>query len=271
MWIPRGSTRVRRSGVLATLVVVLIGATGASGQTQDAVVQRIKATAPFQQAVAFLDGDYDRFVRELVTLTEIPAPPFKGVARGTAYLAMLKDAGLVDVERDQEGNVMGVWKGTRSGASMLAVLSHLDTVFPEGTDVKIKRTGTRLAAPGVGDDTRALAMMLTAIRAMKAAKLQTRDDILFVGNVGEEGEGDLRGVRYLLTKGKYKERIRQMIAIDGGEQGNMTNGALGSERYRVTFKGPGGHSYGAFGMVSPSLAMGNAIAKFSRVQVPRTP
>jgi len=271
MWIPRGSTRVRRSGVLATLVVVLIGATGASGQTPDAVVQRIKATAPFQQAVAFLDGDYDRFVRELVTLTEIPAPPFKEDARGTAYLAMLKDAGLVDVERDQEGNVMGVWKGTRTGASMLAVLSHLDTVFPEGTDVKIKRTGTRLAAPGVGDDTRALAMMLTAIRAMKAAKLQTRDDILFVGNVGEEGEGDLRGVRYLLTKGKYKERIRQMIAIDGGEQGNMTNGALGSKRYRVTFKGPGGHSYGAFGMVSPSLAMGNAIAKFSRVQVPRTP
>ena len=254
-------------GFLAALFL----APGASAQTPDAVVQRIKATASFQQAVAFLDGDYDRFVRELVTLTEIPAPPFKEDARGAAYLAMLKEAGLADVERDPEGNVMGVWKGTRSGGSMLAVLSHLDTVFPEGTDVKVKRTGTRLAAPGIGDDTRALAMMLTAIRAMTAAKLQTRDDILFVGNVGEEGEGDLRGVKYLLTKGKYKERIRQLIAIDGGEQGNMTNGALGSKRYRVTFKGPGGHSYGAFGMVSPSLAMGNAIAKFSRVQVPATP
>ena len=94
-------------------------------------------------------------------------------------------------------------------------------------------------------------MMLTAIRAMRAAKLQTRDDILFVGNVGEEGEGDLRGVKFLLTKGKYKDRIRQFIAIDGGAQGSMTNGALGSLRYRVTFKGPGGHSYGAFGIVSP--------------------
>ncbi len=252
-------------------LAILAGALAAEAQTPDAVVQRIKASASFEQAAAFLDSDYDRFVRELIALTEIPAPPFKEDARGAAYLKMLQDAGLTDVERDPEGNVMGVWKGTGGGTSMLAVLSHLDTVFPEGTNVTVKRNGTRLAAPGIGDDTRALAMMLTAIRAMRAAKLQTRDDILFVGNVGEEGEGDLRGVKYLLTKGKYKDRIRQMIAIDGGEQGNMTTGALGSKRYRVTFKGPGGHSYGAFGMVSPSLAMGNAIARFSRVQVPAKP
>ena len=237
----------------------------------DSLVQRIKASAGFKQAAAFLDSDYDRFVRELITLNEIPAPPFKEQARGTAYLTMLKDAGLSDVERDPEGNVMGIWKGARSGGPLLAVLAHLDTVFPEGTDVHVKRKGTRLEAPGIGDDTRALALMLTVIRAMKAAGLQTRDDILFVGNVGEEGEGDLRGVKYLLHKGKYKDRIRQFIAIDGGNQGNMTNGALGSKRYRVTFKGPGGHSYGAFGVVSPSLAMGNAIAKFSRIQVPAHP
>jgi len=252
-------------------LALLAGALVAEAQTPDAVVQRIKAGAPFQQAAAFLDSDYDRFVRELIALTEIPAPPFKEDARGAAYLKMLQDAGLTDVERDPEGNVMGVWKGVGGGTSMLAVLSHLDTVFPEGTNVTVKKNGTRLSAPGIGDDTRALAMMLTAIRAMRAAKLQTRDDILFVGNVGEEGEGDLRGVKYLLTKGKYKDRIRQMVAIDGGDQGNMTTGALGSKRYRVTFKGPGGHSYGAFGLVSPSLAMGNAIAKFSRVQVPTKP
>jgi tripeptide aminopeptidase len=233
-------------------------------------VHAIKASAGFRQASAFLETDYNRFVQELVTLTEIPAPPFKETVRGGAYLEMLRSAGLSDVERDAEGNVMGIWKG-RGGGQVLAVLSHLDTVFPEGTDVKVKRSGTRLAAPGVGDDTRALAMMLTVIRAMRAAKLGTVDDVVFVGNVGEEGEGDLRGVKYLLTKGKYKDRVRQMIAIDGGAQGNMTNGALGSKRYRVTFKGPGGHSYGAFGLVSPSLAMGNAIAKFSHLQVPSTP
>jgi tripeptide aminopeptidase len=151
------------------------------------------------------------------------------------------------------------------------VLAHLDTVFPEGTDVHVKRDGTKLRAPGIGDDTRALALMLTMIRAMDAAHIQTANDILFVGNVGEEGEGDLRGAKYLLLKGKYKDRVKSFISIDGGDQGNITNGALGSKRYRVTFKGPGGHSYGAFGIVNPAFAMGEAIAKFSRITVPANP
>src|SRR5215204_3629194 len=175
----------------------------------------------FQQARAFIKTDRDRFVRELVTLTEIPAPPFKEERRARAYLDMLKEHGLSDVEMDQEGNVMGVRKGT-GGAPMLAVLAHLDTVFPEGTDVKVKREGTRLMAPGVGDDTRGLVLMLSVIRAMNAGKLTTAADVLFVGNVGEEGEGDLRGVKYLLQRGKYKGRIGQFLAIDGGEQGSIT-------------------------------------------------
>lgn len=250
----------------------MLSASLAPAQTPAAAVERVKASPAFTAAAQFLDGDYERFVRELIQLTEIPAPPFKEDARGAAYLRLLQDAGLTAVERDAEGNVMGVWRGSNApGGPMLAVLAHLDTVFPEGTDVKVKRTGTRLEAPGVGDDTRGLAMMLTAIRAMRASGLRTRDDILFVGNVGEEGEGDLRGVKYLLAKGKYKDRIRQFVAIDGGDQSYLTNGAVGSKRYRVTFKGPGGHSFGAFGLVSPSLAMGNAIQKFSRLQVPANP
>ena len=106
---------------------------------------------------------------------------------------------------------------------------------------------------------------------MDAAKVQTPGDILFVGNVGEEGEGDLRGAKYLLQKGKYKDRIKQFISIDGGTQDGIVNGGLGSHRYRVTFKGPGGHSYGAFGLVSPAFAMGNAMTKFSQLQVPASP
>jgi acetylornithine deacetylase/succinyl-diaminopimelate desuccinylase-like protein len=154
---------------------------------------------------------------------------------------------------------------------MVAVVAHLDTVFPEGTDVTVKRAGTRLSAPGVGDNTRGAALMLAVIRAMNAAGFQTRADILFVGNVGEEGEGDLRGVKFLMQKGKYKDRITQFVAIDGGDQGSITRGGVGSRRYRVTFKGPGGHSYGAFGLVNPAYAMGSAIAKFSRIQVPAQP
>jgi tripeptide aminopeptidase len=224
----------------------------------------------FQQARAFIKTDHDRFVRELVTLTEIPAPPFKEERRARAYLAMLKEHGLSDAEMDQEGNVMGLRKGT-GGAPMLAVLAHLDTVFPEGTDVTVKREGTRLMAPGVGDDTRGLALMLSVIRAMTAARFSTAGDILFVGNVGEEGEGDLRGVKFLLHRGKYQDRIKKFLAIDGGDQGGITRGAVGSKRYRVTYKGPGGHSYGAFGLVNPAYAMATTMARFSDLQVPASP
>jgi len=233
-------------------------------------VARIVGSAQFREAKAFIRGDHERFVRELIALTEIPAPPFKEERRARAYLAMLEQHGLADVERDEEGNVMGVRRGT-GGGPMLAVLAHLDTVFPEGTSVKVRREGTRLLAPGVGDDTRGLALMLSIIRAMNAATFTTRADILFVGNVGEEGEGDLRGVKYLLRKGKYKDRIKQVIAIDGGEQGSITRAGVGSKRYRVAFKGPGGHSYGAFGLVNPAYAMAAAIARFSDVQVPASP
>jgi len=245
----------------------------ATAQTADALVSGIISSANFKSATTFFEGDHDRFVRELITLTEIPAPPFKEKARATAYLEMLRGLGLSDAEMDAEGNVMGIRRGTGNAAdrSVLAVLAHLDTVFPEGTDVKVKRDGTKLMAPGVGDDTRGLALILSIVRAMDAARFQTPKDILFVGNVGEEGEGDLRGVKYLLQRGKYKDRIKSFISIDGGDQGPIVNGALGSKRYRVTFKGPGGHSYNAFGLVSPAFAMGTAIAKFSRVMVPSKP
>ena len=256
--------------ILTALLGVWAAVLQPAAQTAAPDVSRTIESADFREAKAFIRTDYDRFVKELIALTEIPAPPFKEERRAAAYLAMLQQHGLSDVERDQEGNVMGVRRGT-GGGPMLAVLAHLDTVFPEGTDVKVRREGTRLMAPGIGDDTRALALMLSVIRAMNAATLATRSDILFVGNVGEEGEGDLRGVKYLLRKGKYKDRIRLFLAIDGGEQGTITRGGVGSKRYRVTFKGPGGHSYGAFGLVNPAYAMAAAIARFSDVQVPASP
>jgi tripeptide aminopeptidase len=251
-------------------LLAIVTATSVGAQTADARIQQLVASASFKEATAFLERDYDRFIRELITLTEIPAPPFKEQARAAAYLELLRGVGLADVELDAEGNAMGVRKG-RAGGSMLAVVAHLDTVFPEGTDVRVTREGTRLMAPGVGDDTRALALLLTLVRAMDAAKVETDADILFVGGVGEEGEGDLRGVKYLLQSGKYKGRIQRFVAIDGSDQSGISNGALGSKRYRVTFKGPGGHSFRAFGVVSPAFAMGNAMTKLARIQVPTIP
>lgn len=252
----------------ALIAIALLFAPAASAQ--EAVVKQILESPQFKEATAFIQKDHDRFVKELIQLTEIPAPPFKEEARAKVYLEMLRASGLSDVEMDAEGNVMGLRKGT-GGGNIVAVVAHLDTVFPEGTDVTVKREGTKLSAPGVGDNTRGAAVMLALIRAMNAAQFQTVDDILFVGNVGEEGEGDLRGVKFLMQKGKYKDRIKEFIAIDGGQQGSITRGGVGSRRYRVTFKGPGGHSYGAFGLVNPAFAMGNAIAKFSRITVPQQP
>lgn len=261
-----------RSRTALLLALTLVAAAAPRAQAPDAGVQAIVDSPGFKQATAFIRSDYDRFVKELIAITEIPAPPFKEAARARAYAQMLREAGLTDVEIDAEGNAIGLRRGTGpAGGPVVAVVAHLDTVFPEGTDVTVKREGTRLMAPGIGDDSRGLAVMLAAIRAMNAGKFRTTHDILFVGSVGEEGEGDLRGVKFLFQKGKYKDRIRSFLAVDGGAQGSITTGGVGSKRYRAVFKGPGGHSYGAFGLVNPAYALAFAAADFSKLQVPSDP
>ncbi len=249
---------------------LVLGSARAAESPDDVRARQIVNAPSYKAAVAAFERDYERFVDELIRLTEIPAPPFKEQLRAEAYAKLLREVGLEQVEIDAEGNALGLWRGT-GGGPLLAVAAHLDTVFPEGTDVRVKRQGTRLLAPGVGDDTRGLAFLLAAIRAMRAAKVTTTSDILFVGNVGEEGPGDLRGVRYLFGQSPWRDRIKRFITVDGRSNDLITNGALGSKRYRVTFKGPGGHSWGAFGQASPAFALGNAIAKLSKVVVPKQP
>ena len=268
--------RVRPTcGLIISCLVLAIG-TGAAAQSatpaENALARNVVGDPRFRAAVGAFDRDFERFVNELIQLTEIPAPPFGEGPRAQAYLAMLKDAGLENVEMDAEGNVMGLRRGKSGGAvPLLAVAAHLDTVFPAGTDVKVKRSGTRLVAPGIGDDTRGLAFLLALIRAMRDGKVETAGDILFIGNVGEEGPGDLRGVRYLFTQGPWKDKIKRFITVDGANLDIVTNSGLGSLRYRVTFKGPGGHSWGAFGNVSPAFAMGEAIARLGQLVVPKKP
>ncbi|MGH7153855.1 MAG: M20/M25/M40 family metallo-hydrolase [Acetobacteraceae bacterium] len=235
----------------------------------DTVVRRICATEAFHRAEAVLGEQHERMVGDIVRLTEIPAPPFQEAERAAAFLAMVQEHGLTNVQIDAAGNVTGLRRG--GGEGILCVAAHLDTVFPAGTDVTVRRQGTRLMAPGVGDDTRSLAVLLAWLRAMDAAGIATRKDLLIVGDVGEEGPGDLRGMRHLFLEGEYHGRIDCFITVDSPDMGQITTGGVGSKRYRVTFQGPGGHSYGAFGLVNPLYAMADAIQRLSRIEVPIEP
>ncbi len=256
-----------RTATLALLLAIIGGA--ASAQTGN--VQRVLADPKFQAAQEFIAKDHDRFVRETIQITEIEAPPFKEAKRAKVFMEMLRQSGLSDVEIDPEGNVIGLRRGTGTGP-LIAIAAHLDTVFPEGTNVKVRREGSRLYAPGVGDDSRAVAVLLEIVRAMDSAKIQTSSDILFVADVGEEGPGDLRGMKYLFQKGPYKDKIKMFISLDPfGWGSDVTTAGMGSKRFKVIFTGPGGHSFGSFGLVNPAYALGNAIAKLSKMQVPQRP
>jgi tripeptide aminopeptidase len=234
-------------------------------------VQRTLAGRRFKAAKAHIDAHFDRIVTETITLTEIPSPPFGEARRAQAFQALLAaEPSLRDVSRDAEGNITALRRG--SGKSpLLVVAAHLDTVFPADTDVTVRRVGDELHAPGVGDDTVSLAVMLAFIRAMDAAHVRTKADILFVGDVGEEGPGNLRGMRHLFTKGPYAGKISAFISLEPGDEPEVTNGGVGSVRYHVTFNGPGGHSYGAFGLVNPAYAMGGAIDRIAAIKVPANP
>lgn len=260
---------------LVSLASIALTAPQADAATsQEAAAQALFKNAKFAKAQSSLAGDYDRIVKDIITLTEIPAPPFKEQARAQAYMAMLKAEGLEDVEMDGVGNVMGLRRGTlpvKGARPLVVITAHLDTVFPEGTNVKVTRKGDKLYAPGIGDDTCSLPVLLAFIRAIKAAGFQTKADIVFMGNVGEEGPGDLRGSRYFFTQGKYKDRVSHFISFEPFTPDVITNGGTGSRRYKVTFSGPGGHSMGDFGLVNPAFAMANAMVAFGKMQVPTDP
>jgi acetylornithine deacetylase/succinyl-diaminopimelate desuccinylase-like protein len=231
-----------RLSTLALALGAALSAPCATAQNANpaAEVQRLLASPAFKTAAATIDKEHQRIVDDGIRLAEIPAPPLKEAARAKTYEKMFRDAGLADVKIDEEGNVLGVRKGAGGDGKFVVVSAHLDTVFPLDTDVKVKREGTKLRGPGIGDDTMSLSVLVGFIRAMNAAHIKTRDDILFVGTVGEEGPGNLRGVRYLFTKGQYKDRIKSFFSVESGGVDTVTNAGVGSKRYHVTFNGPGG-------------------------------
>lgn len=222
-------------------------------------IKKISRNAKVKKAFNYIIDIEEKTIKNHIELTEIEAPPFKEERRAKEFAERLKLAGIENVWIDSIGNVIGFLKGS-VGNKNIAVDAHIDTVFPEGTDVKVRVKNDTLFAPGIGDDTRGLAMILTLAETIKKNNIEPVNNIIFIGTVGEEGLGDLRGVRYLFKNKTPK--IDSWIAIDGGSIGRVNNQALGSYRYEVIFDGPGGHSWGAFGLVNPHHALGSGIKNF---------
>ena len=252
------------SGVLAiALVSVVVQGQGASPSPADLLKDpSVKAAVDAAKAT---EG---QTIADQIRFCEIPAPSFKEEVRGQELKRVFTQLGLRNVRVDKVGNVLGDYPGA-AARPHLVLAAHLDTVFPEGTDVKVKREGALLKGPGIADDCRGLAVMTAIIREMRKAEVRTAGSITFVANVGEEGLGDLRGVKELFNV-TLKDQIDRFVSIDGTGI-HVTNVAVGSHRYRATFKGPGGHSFGAFGLANPMGAMGRAIAKIQEMKVPSQP
>lgn len=257
---------IHRMSLFATLIICC--SLLASAQNADTTIKEIFASPKVKQALENLNASESETINQQIKVCEIPAPSFKEEKRAAWFKERFTELGLKNVRIDKVGNVLGERPGKGNG-SVVVLAAHLDTVFPEGTDVHVKREGTILKGPGIGDDCRGLAVILAVARALDEAKIETDGTIIFVANVGEEGLGDLRGVRHLFGE-ELKGRATHFVSVDGTGLG-VTNGAVGVVRYRVTFRGPGGHSYGAFGLPSPIHALGRAIEKISHFEAPKQP
>jgi acetylornithine deacetylase/succinyl-diaminopimelate desuccinylase-like protein len=230
----------------------------------------VAGQAPDEPRVAsvleFLRAGAPATTEEQIRITEIPAPPFQEAARAAYMKKVLSAAGL-KVETDALGNVIGEFPG--STADIVMLTAHMDTVFPAETNVKVKREGGRLLAPGISDNGTGLAALVAMARAFRESGIKTNKKILFVADVGEEGEGNLRGMRALVDA--YKKHLKYVIALDGSSTDYVTTAALASRRVEISIAGPGGHSWSDFGVPNPIHAMGRGIARFVVTRVPEFP
>jgi len=234
--------------------------------TRKTVAVSLKDDAGVNRVLEILRNTVSATTEEQARITEIPAPPFHETARAAYMKKLLMAAGL-RVETDAIGNVIGEFAGTSQ--EIVMVTAHMDTVFPEGTNVTVKRDGGRLLAPGISDNGTGLAALVALARAFHEAKIKTKSTVLFVADVGEEGEGNLRGMRVLADT--YRKNVKYVIALDGSATEYVTTAALASRRVEITVTGPGGHSWSDFGVPNPIHALARGIARFVNARVPESP
>jgi acetylornithine deacetylase/succinyl-diaminopimelate desuccinylase-like protein len=201
--------------------------------------------------------------------TKVAAPPFGEAARGVWLADRFRELGLVDVQVDEVGNVFGVRPGY--GSRFVALSAHIDTVFPAATPLHIRQQGSRLFGPGVADNGAGIAAMLAVASVLGSARISHALPFVFIGNVGEEGEGDLRGMRHVFATPRWRDAIAYSVVVDGAGADTVVAEALGSRRFEVIMRGPGGHSWSDFGAPSPIIALARAIDAFSQTPVPASP
>ena len=248
---------------IVAALVLLVTPAFAQTPSMDTSLEALLAHPGIIKALDDIKSDDARALEEQKRITEIPAPPFKEKVRAEYYLKRMQELGFKDASIDNEGNVVALRRGSGGGRPKLVVSAHLDTVFAEGVDVTVKEKDGVINAPGIGDDSRGLAALLSMVKAMNENAIATVGDLLVVGTVGEEELGNLRGVKALFRDHKD---IDGFISIDGTSISRAVNLSTGSHRYEMIFRGPGGHSFQEFGLPSAIHAMGRAIAKISELQ-----
>ncbi|HVF22609.1 MAG TPA: M20/M25/M40 family metallo-hydrolase, partial [Pyrinomonadaceae bacterium] len=222
------------------------------------------------RALRFFETNAEAITEEQIRICSIPATPFGEQERAEYLSHKFRELGLTDVEIDEEGNCLGLIKGA-SLSPLMVVSAHLDTVFSKDDDFTVIRRDRRLFAPGIADDGCGLAALIALAQAIQTERIPLEGSLLFVGTVGEEGEGNLRGVRHLFTKGRWAAQLDAFLSFDGPGVDRITNRALGSRRYRVEFSGPGGHSWGDFGVPNPVHTIGRAISRLAGYPAPKDP
>jgi tripeptide aminopeptidase len=258
---------VKRAALCVILFVMPIRSSVVSQVARPFSSYTLADHAQVRVALEWLEKNVTWINDQQSRLTEIPAPSFQEQKRAAAMKALLAEQGLT-VQSDKIGNVIGELPGA-SYKEIVMLTAHLDTVFPEGTDVRVKQEGERLVAPGISDNGTGLAALLGIARAMHIAKVRPQRTILFAANVGEEGEGNLRGMRALIDA--YRTKLRAVIVLDGSGVDHVTTKALASRRMEVVITGPGGHSWSDFGIPNPISALVRGSVRFINTKVPMSP
>jgi acetylornithine deacetylase/succinyl-diaminopimelate desuccinylase-like protein len=234
-------------------------------------VQRVAQMPAVHAAYEWFRSHDRQLSDQQLEFVRIPAPPFGEQARSAWLRDRFTQLGLADVQIDELGDVLGVRRGTDPNAKFIAVSAHIDTVFPAGTPLNVRRDGDRLLGPGISDNGAGVISLLAIAGAMQESGLRTAAPIIFIGNVGEEGEGDLRGMRHIFSEPRWRDAIESLVVVDGAGTDTIVNQALGSRRFEVTVRGPGGHSWSDFGAPNPIVLLARAIDVFSRTDVPANP